>query len=404
MYLTKEEEAMLNGEIGEGIRRAMEIVVALGKIYGAERLVPVTSVQVAGVSYKNLGDAGIQFLEEWADEGGKVRVPTTLNPAGMDLDDWKKIGFKEDFANKQLKVISAFQKMGIMPTCTCTPYLAGNVPRFGDHIAWAESSAVSYANSVIGARTNREGGPSAIASAISGRTAEFGYHLDENRVPKVWIDVEAKLGGFSDFGALGYWMGKQLGNKVAWITGVKTATNDELKELGAAGAASGGIALYHIDGITPEGKIYSGTCEKEKLEKFTFTEDDKKSVYETIGHGETGIDLVALGCPHASLDEVRYVAEKVRGKKLKSELWITTSTVVKSLAQRAGLEKIIEDAGGRIVADACAVVSPIKDFGFKNIAVNSGKYGWYLPNQGFNVRFGSTDKCIESAITGRWSE
>ena len=404
MQLTGEEEKMLNGEYGEGIQKAMEIVVALGRIYNAERLVPVTSVQVAGVSYKNLGDAGIEFLQEWARKGGKVRVPTTLNPAGMDLDNWQELGIDQEFASKQLKVISAFQEMGIIPTCTCTPYLAGNVPRFGDHIAWAESSAVSYANSVIGARTNREGGPSALAAAITGRTAEFGYHLDENRIPKAWVNVEANLDGFSDFGALGYWMGKHLGNKVPWITGIKTASNDELKELGAAGAASGGIALYHIDRITPEGRVYSKTCQKEKLEKLTFTDDDKKEIYESIGAGDTEIDLVALGCPHASLEEIKYIASKLKNKRLKSDLWITTSKAVKAIAERAGYKQIIEKAGGRIVADACAVVSPIKSLGFKNIAVNSGKYAWYLPNQGFNVRFGSTDKCIETALTGRWEE
>ncbi len=404
MQLTSEEEAMLAGEHGEGIQKAMEIIVALGKIYGAERLVPVTSVQVAGVSYKNLGDAGIEFLEEWANAGGKVKVPTTLNPAGMDLDDWKEIGFDPRFAEKQLKVISAFQKMGIPPTCTCTPYLAGNIPKFGDHIAWAESSAVSYANSVIGARTNREGGPSAIAAAIVGRTAEFGYHLDENRMPKAWISVETELGGFSDFGTLGYWMGKQLGNKVSWITGINRATNDELKELGASGAASGGIALYHVDEITPEGRIYSKTCQKERLEKFVFTEREKREVYETIGQGSTEIDLVVFGCPHASLEEVKEIAMAVKNKQLKANLWITTSKPVKEIAKRMGLNRIIEDAGGRILSDMCAVVSPIKNFGFKSIAVNSGKYAWYLANQGFNIRMGKTSDCIEAAITGRWEK
>ena len=138
MYLTKNEENMLSGEMGEGIQKAMEIIVALGKIYNAENLVEVKSVQVAGVSYKNLGDAGIKFLEEWAKKGGKISVKTTLNPAGMDLLNWKKLGFKEDFAKKQLKVIDAFKKMGIEPVCTCTPYLIGNLPEFGDHIAWAK--------------------------------------------------------------------------------------------------------------------------------------------------------------------------------------------------------------------------------------------------------------------------
>ncbi|MCD6522904.1 MAG: aconitase X catalytic domain-containing protein [Candidatus Diapherotrites archaeon] len=400
MNLTKEEQKMLDGEYGEGVQKAMEIIVALGKIYGAENLVEVASVQVAGVSYKNLGDAGIEFLEEWASKGAKVKVPTTLNPAGMDLDDWKSIGFAEEFADKQLEVIKAFSKMGIPPTCTCTPYLAGNIPKFGDHIAWAESSAVSFANSVIGARTNREGGPSAIAAAVTGRTANFGYHLDENRVATFKIIVEADMKDTSDFGALGYWTGKQLRNKVPFFVGIKHATTDCLKSLGAASAASGGIALYHIENITAEARAKAMLSDDH--ETVTFTDKEKRDVFEAIGFSESEIDLVVFGCPHASLEEVRTIAERVKGKKLKAMLWITTSKQVKSMAERMGLVKDIEDAGGYIIADMCAVVAPVKSFGFKNIAVNSGKYAWYLPNQGFNVRFGSTEKCIEAAITGRW--
>ncbi len=403
MHLTKEEESMLAGEYGAGIQKAMEIIVALGKIYGAERLVPVTSVQVAGVSYKNLGDAGIEFLEEWANAGGRVRVPTTLNPAGMDLDDWEKIGFEKDFAEKQLAVIHAFEKMGIPPTCTCTPYLAGNIPKFGDHIAWAESSAVSFANSVIGARTNREGGPSAIAAAITGRTAEYGYHLDENRLAEYKIIVEADINDYADFGFLGYWTGKHVRSSVPYFTSLK-ANSDQLKQLGAAAAASGAIALYHVEGVTPEARIHGENILKDDYQTITFGEGEKKEVIEAIGKGETEIDLVVFGCPHASLEELREIAGLVKGKQLKAELWITTSKPVKEIAKRMGLDKIIENAGGKIVADMCAVVSPIKGFGFKSIAVNSGKYAWYLANQGFAIRMGSTKKCVEAAITGRWKE
>ena len=163
---------MLAGEAGPGVQKAIEIVVALGRIYGAADLVAVTSVQVAGVSYKNLGDAGLEFLQEWAAQGARARVPATLNPAGMDLASWRELGFSEAFARRQEAVIAAYVALGITLTCTCTPYLVGHVPEFGQHVAWAESSAVSYANSVLGARTNREGGPSALAAAITGRTAQ----------------------------------------------------------------------------------------------------------------------------------------------------------------------------------------------------------------------------------------
>ena len=142
MRLSAEEQAMLNGEFGPGVRKAMEILTALGTIYGADDLVPVTSVQVAGVSYKNLGDAGLEFLADWAAMGAQVRVPTTLNPAGLDLDQWQTLGFEAGFAEQQARVIEVFAAMGIRATCTCTPYLIGHAPSFRDHLAWSESSAI----------------------------------------------------------------------------------------------------------------------------------------------------------------------------------------------------------------------------------------------------------------------
>ena len=193
MYLSREEEAIYQGERGETLARMMEILVALGDIYGAERLVPVRSVQIAGVSYKNIGQAGLEWI---SDLQGTVAVPSILNPAGMDLCRWKEMGIDEDFAEKQLQVIEAYRKLGVAIDCTCTPYqIYDSLAGPGDHLAWSESSAVSYANSVIGARTNREGGPSALAAALVGKTALYGYHLDENRRPTHLIEVEGDLRG-----------------------------------------------------------------------------------------------------------------------------------------------------------------------------------------------------------------
>ena len=191
MKLTPDEQGMLNGDYGRATRKAMEILVALGTIYGAERMVPVTSVQISGVSYDNLGEAGLHFLSEMADGGGQTRVLTTLNPAGMDIENWQALGISAEFAANQMRVIEAFARMNVITTCSCTPYLFGNVPHFGQHIAWAESSAVCYANSVIGARTNREGGPSALAAALTGVTPEYGFHLEENRRPGITVEVTA---------------------------------------------------------------------------------------------------------------------------------------------------------------------------------------------------------------------
>lgn len=397
MELTKEEEGMFVGERGEGIQKAMEIVIALGKIYNAEKLVQVKSVQVSGVSYKNLGDAGIEFLEEWAKKGGRVSVKTTLNPAGMDLENWKKLGFKEEFARKQLRVIDAFKRMGISPVCSCTPYLIGNLPRLGEHIAWGESSAVAFANSVIGARTNREGGPSALAAAICGRTACYGFHLSENRKADFVFDVKCDVKDFSDFGALGNMIGKIVKNKVPYIKGIKETSQDNLKVLGASMAASGAVALFHIENITPEAKtrnMMNDSAESTEI-------DSLKEGYDSLNSDTKEIDFVSIGCPHASVEEIRRIAELVKGKKLKAELWVTTSRITSEKARDE--VKMIEQSGGKVLNDTCLVVAPVEDFGFKNLATNSGKAAFYAPTYSkLNVRFGSLEQCINAAIKGRW--
>lgn len=397
MFLTKEEEDMFVGENGEGMQKAMEIVVALGKIYNAEKLVGVRSVQVSGVSYKNLGDAGIEFLEEWAKKGGKVSVRTTLNPAGMDLENWKRLGFKEEFAKKQLRVIDAFKRMGIAPVCSCTPYLIGNLPKFGEHIAWGESSAVAFANSVIGARTNREGGPSALAAAICGRTACYGFHLNENRKADFVFDVSCDVKDFSDFGALGNMIGKVVKNKVPFIRGIKDYNQDNLKVLGASMAASGAVALFHVEDVTPEAKMKNMI--NDSAEKINI--DSLKEGYDSLNSNVNEIDFVSIGCPHASVDEIKKIAELVKGKKLKAELWVTTSKYTSEKVK--DYVSIIEQSGGKVLNDTCLVVAPVEDFGFKNLATNSGKAAFYAPtNSKLNVRFGSLEQCINAAIKGRW--
>jgi len=254
MQLTLEEMEMHAGVMGLATQKAMQILVALGDIYGAKRLIPVSSVQIAGVSYDNLGEAGLQFLSEMAEGGGKACVLTTLNPAGMDIENWQALGISPDFAEKQMRVLETFNRMGITTACTCTPYLIGNLPHYGEHLAWSESSAVCYANSIIGARSNREGGPSALAAAIIGRTPEYGLHLPENRVPTASFKVDARLVENSDFGALGKLIGEKIeaSKAIPYILGMQSVTQENLKSFCASLATYGGSALFHMRGITPE--------------------------------------------------------------------------------------------------------------------------------------------------------
>lgn len=374
MYLTQDEQKILDGEQGDVPARLMRLLVRLGDIYGADGMIPVGSVQVAGVSYKSIGDPGTEFLEDMASKGARVKVLTYLNPAGMDLENWKEIGFPEDFARNQIRIMDAFKAMGIVITATCTPYLAGNLPRFREHIAWSESSAVSFSNSVIGARTNREGGPSALAAAIIGKTPNYGLHLDANRKPDVVVDVSASLEYNADFGALGYFVGKQVKNKKPYFKGITNANTDQLKALGAAMAASGAVALYHAEDLTPEAHLQDISG----LETIPVTDAEIKGTYDKLNTGESP-DIVVLGCPHASLREISTLASEVEGKILTKPVWICTSRVMKEASDRMGFTETIRKAGGNVVADTCMVVSPIEQMGYKTTAVNTGKGANYLP-------------------------
>ncbi|MCX8158431.1 MAG: aconitase X catalytic domain-containing protein [Candidatus Diapherotrites archaeon] len=389
MILNKEEKDMLNGKYGYAVQKSMEILVAIGEIYEAKRMVPIVSAQIAGVSYDNLGDAGIEFLEEISKDA-KVRVITTLNPAGMDLEDWKKLGISDDFAEKQLKIIKIFSNIGVIPTCTCTPYFVGNTSHFGQHVAWSESSAVIYGNSVIGLYTNREGGPSALAAAITGRTPYYGYHLDENRQAKVKIIVEADIKNDVDFGILGKIIGQKIKDKVCYITGIKEASVDKLKIFGASLATYGGASLFHIEGITPN----KTDIPKDEI---VVSQDEifrEKELMSDVGD----VDFISLGCPHASLEEVATIASLLKNKKVKKELWICTSRSVYEISKRAGYVRAIEDSGAKFAVDSCMVVAPIKGR-FKAMATNSAKAAYYAKSKNnFKVLYKPLEECIKLAI------
>jgi len=399
MQPTQEEQKMLSGEFGRATRKAMEILNALGAIYDADRMVPVSSVQISGVSFDNLGDAGLDFLAEMAAGGGKVKVLTTLNPAGMDIENWQALGIDPDFARNQERVIDAYARMGVITTCSCTPYLFGNLPHFGEHIAWAESSAVCYANSVLGARTNREGGPSALAAALTGRTPRYGLHLDENRRPGLTVQVNADLPDTRDFGALGVALGKAIEARktkaIPFIRGISSASVDQLKSFCASVATYGGLAMFHMEGITPE-------CDRYPVPEETLTlgADDLAAVNRalTLVPAEGDVDFVSLGCPHLSLTEIQRVAEKLEGRQVHKTFWITTSRPVKRIADQMGYSAIIEKAGAVFAVDTCCVVAPIKGR-FKALATDSAKACYYAAaKNGSQTRFLAFDDVIEEAL------
>lgn len=393
MHLTKEEERMYEGEEGSAVAKSMEILVALGDIYGAEKLVSISSAQISGVSYKTIGDAGLEYLQELSVDA-HVRVPSTLNPAGVDLEIWKELGFSEEFTLKQQAIVEAYQKMGVSTTCTCTPYLVGNVPTLGAHIAWSESSAVCYANSVLGARTNREGGPGALSAAICGRTAEYGYHLDEARKPVLVVDVDTELQG-SDYGALGYLVGNKVGGGVPYFKFKNHPGTDQLKWLGAALASSGSVALYHVENVTPESSWAKQYTLNEEIETISIGRGDINETRTALTTSNKKPDLICVGCPHASLEEIKQVADLLEGREIKNMVWVCTSISIKAAADRMGYTKTIENAGGKLVCDTCMVVAPVEQLEYKVVGVDSAKAANYVPNMcGLDVVYNELENLI----------
>ena len=403
MIITPEQQAMLAGEQGRATQKALEILNTLGTIYEAERLIPVTSVQIAGVSYANLGEAGLHFLADMAEGGGRVRVLTTLNPAGMDIENWQALGISADFAENQQRVIEAFARMGVITTCSCTPYLFGNIPHYGEHIAWAESSAVCYANSVLGARSNREGGPSALAAALTGVTPAYGYHLDENRKPTITVEVgipdSVRRDGVGThyFGALGKLIGSRLEEEahkqVPNISGISRASVEALKSFCASIATYGGVALFHMQDITPEAAHMTPPGKRIVIRR----EDVEDEVQSMSDARPEEVDFVSLGCPHLSIKEVARIAELLDGKQVKKEFWITTARPTKQIADMMGYTEVIEASGAKFAADTCCVVAPIKGR-FNAMATDSAKACYYAYGKNnFKTVFLPFDEVVHQA-------
>jgi predicted aconitase len=379
MHLTQEEEDILAGEAGEGRQWAMQLLVGLGRIFDAEDLVPIGSAQLAGVSYKTIGEAGLGWLQD-VSRNSVVSVPAMLNPAGMDPNRWEEMGVPEEFASKQRAILRAYNRMGVELTCTCTPYLIGRSPAFGEHVGWSESNAVSYCNSVLGARTNREGGPSALAAAVVGKTARYGLHLPRYRLPTAVVEVDPGETNV-DYGALGVHVGRELGNAVPYFRGIRP-TSDELKTLGAAMAASGAIALFHVKGVTPEAQ--AGLEPDASIEGMSVGPKELEEAYESLSASvrDQDVELITIGCPHVSIDELEEIAQFLKGRKRRRgapDLWVCTSKEVKKLGTEA--VKVIEGFG-KVLVDTCMVVAPIDQVASTS-ATNSGKAATYLPLEAF---------------------
>lgn len=411
MKLTEEEKRDLDGEMGAGYQKAMEILVALGEVYGSEKMIPITSAHVSSISYKLSGAAGSKFLRSLADTGNRFRVFTTLNPLSLDDEHWGEIGFSEKDYKNQMTTAEAYHELGGICVYSCTPYLVGNLPKFGDHIAWAESSAIIFANSVIGARTNREGGISALAAALVGKTPLYGFHIYENRKATVLIENTADLKTSSDFSAMGYHLGKLIGNEVPLLTNLGHRPSiQELKAFSAGIDTSGSTGLFHVENVTPESFDPVLVSRPNLKNRIMVSEEDIERAYYGLSAGpKSQIDYVGIGCPHfdlAELEEVALLLDK-KGKRVHPDvkLLIYTSSFVKRMADQMGISKKITDAGGVIVCNTCMILGYTEKLGFKNFATNSARNAHYASTiANLNSFFGSLEDCIDAAITGEWKE
>jgi hypothetical protein len=387
MYLTREEEKMYDGEYGWAYQVAMKILVRLGDLFGAKRLIPIQSSHISGVSYKHMGDASIDFLQAIADNNGKTHVFSTLNPSSLDPSHLVK-RFPKDYWRKQKRIVGLYEQMGVTSTLTCTPYYL-HKPSKGQHISWAESSAVVYANSILGAWTNREGSPSALASALIGKTPNYGIHQAENRKPNIIVEVEAKPQNETEYGALGIYLGKLLKDKIPLFNGLpRQCSRDYLKHLGAGLASSGMTAMFHRN----------KRPEKEKLETIAIEPRDIEEAVESLCTTSEQPDLIYIGCPHCSLKEIQRVALLLKGKRVRKEvkLWVCTSRYVKEKAR--DYVRKIEEAGGNVLCDTCAVVTWIENLGVQTMMTNSAKTAHYAPTlNNVDVTLASLKGCIRMA-------
>ena len=389
MYLSKEEERIYEGEEGWAYQTAMKILVKLGDLFEADRLIPIDSAHISGVSYKTIGDAAVEFLESLAKAGAKAKVRSTANPGGIDYNHLEEMVKIPRLRERQSRIIELYRNMGIDTILTCTPYYIRK-PEENAHLAWAESSTVIYANSILHSWTNREGGPSALAAALIGKTPNYGVHKSENRQANVLIRVKTDLKDEAEYGALGIHIGRTLKDEIPCFEGLPHPNETRLKHLGAAMASSGMPSLFYPCSSCPKSS--------ENLERLSVESDDLKNAFESLSTTNEAPDMIFIGCPHCSFEEVKQIASKVKGRRIRDDvkLWVCTSRFVRRKAEN--YVEIIEAAGGKVISDTCAVVTWLKELGIDVLMTNSAKTAYYAPTMNkVETVFASLDQCIEAA-------
>ena len=410
MELSAEERAILGGERGAAARRALEYQVKVGEFWGAKRFVPVTNVHMMG-DIEVMGDGGLQWLKDTAALGARCAVSTTTNARCIDFAHCERLGQDAGEVAKERELIATLRRMDVVTTDTCINYQTVYQPHLGEHVAWGDTGTVIYANSVFGARSNFESGPAALAAAITGRTPEYGFHLDEHRRGVFTVELRARLDDLADWGAVGKLVGEphQSYFSVPVFHGFhRTPTADELKHLGAALASYGSMGMFHFVGATPEAPtIEAALGGREPLERLAVTDADLGRVYAGYGLGDGDARLVVFSGPQQSLLEMKQLAALFDGRKVKAggHCIITTNGGVLAQARTLGYAKILEDAGVMILEGVCFYIlqnlSPMRvAHKWTNMVSNSAKIVNIIGAHRFNTILRRTRDCVDIACTG----
>ena len=401
MKLTPDQQAMLDGNKGWPLQIAMKMLTAVGAAADAPDLIPVTSTHLV-IDGTALGEAGRDFLERLVDEGGRFAVPASINAIAVDRTKTDMTDEERD----QIRMLEACEKMGALPSCSCNPFIQGLLPVFGEHVAWSESATAPFVNSVLGARTNREGA-TAVASALTGLTPRCGMHVDENRRGEILLRVTADISGVDRFSLLGALAGRLAGDRIPVIDGIATPPSvDEYVAFGAAFAIHGAVAMFHIAGITPEAPDVDAVFDGPPPDATVIDEDAIAAEHARTANGRAGpVDIVSIGCPHASIGQLRDAAEMLESGQASRDVtfYIHTNRSTWDMAKAEGVIDTLTGAGVSVTADNCAVVSYDRVPAGSRMATNSAKMALFARSvSDAEILFGTTADCIAAGISGQW--
>jgi predicted aconitase len=412
MRLNDEERAMLAGEFGEPRRLAMEHLQKVGNFFDAADLVEVSQVHLMADA-ESTGYAGIEYLEmlgTYPAEERRVRVPTVTDPLGCDFKRAGRINHPEEFVSQEKRLSDAMERLGILITQTCINYQTILPPVKGEHVAYGDTGSTIYANSVLGARTNFQGGPSALASAFCGRVPRYGFHLDERRRGTNLWELKTRPANLSDWGALGAIVGRAQASywEVPVIAGVAgSPTSDEMKQFGAALASYGSTPMFHMVGVTPEAPSLEAVFDGPPPKARAVTRGDLDDVYKGYMPSDDKLDVVVFAAPQQSLPEMQAIADLLAGKKVHDgvTVLVATSPEIKSACDRMGLTKSIEDSGAVILEGVCFYQMHAREIGeangWRRLMSSSAKIVNILGGYGYEPVLGTVERCIESAVAGR---